>query len=163
MEFLGVNVDVPSVDLYKEDFTLENTKMKSEKVGKVKGQKERTEQDEQLMLCHWLRLEYPEVMFWSDMSGVKLPIGLAVKVSQMRSNRAIPDLFIAYPASGKYGLFIELKRTGTRIKKKDGTWASEHVQEQAHVLGELRRLGYGAGFAVGLEEAKKIIALYMGK
>ena len=158
MEFLGVNVDTPSHTWLPGTMP----KMKSEKVGKVKGQRERTEQDEQLALCHWLRVHYPEVMFWSDMSGVKLPIGLAVKVSQMRSNRAIPDLFLAYPANGKHGLFIELKRTGTRMKKKDGMWASEHIEEQATVIAELRRLGYGACFAVGLEEAKKIVALYMG-
>ena len=155
--FFGVDVSKPSFEWQETN----RPKMKSEKVGKVKGLKERNENDELLMLCHWIRGEYPEVMFWCDMSGVKLPIGLAVKVSQMKSNRAIPDLFIAHPAQGKHGLFIEYKKTGVGVKRKNGNWMSDHVKEQAEVIEHLRTFGYGACFCAGLEEAKKIIALYL--
>lgn len=60
------------------------------------------------------------------------------------------------------GLLIELKRDGTRLKKKDGSWASEHIEEQARVLQTLREKGYAAEFAVGFDEAKKIIDWYLG-
>ena len=66
-------------------------------------------------------------------SGIKLTMGQAVK--QKRQNggrRAWPDMFIAEPmprcVDGSWnheynGLFIELKKEGTRIKKKNGEYA----------------------------------------
>lgn len=60
------------------------------------------------------------------------------------------------------GLYIELKKEGTLLKKKNGEWATEHIAEQAEVLESLRQRGYCAEFAVGFEEAKKIIDEYLG-
>lgn len=60
------------------------------------------------------------------------------------------------------GLYIELKKDGTRLKKKNGEWATEHIAEQAKVLEKLRKCGYCAEFAVGFDEAKKIIDEYLG-
>lgn len=59
------------------------------------------------------------------------------------------------------GLFLELKKEGTRLKKKNGEWATEHINEQAEMLEELRKRGYCAEFAVGFGEAKKIIDDYL--
>lgn len=61
-----------------------------------------------------------------------------------------------------HGLFIELKKDGTRLKKKNGEWATEHIAEQAEVLEELRKRRYCAEFAVGFDEAKRIIDEYLG-
>lgn len=58
------------------------------------------------------------------------------------------------------GLFIELKKEGTRLKKKSGEWASEHIAEQAKMLGKLRARGYRAEFARGFDEAKSLIDDY---
>lgn len=55
---------------------------------------------------------------------------------------------------------IELKKDGTRLKKKNGEWASDHIAEQAEMLERLEFRGYRAMFAVGFDEAKKIIDLY---
>lgn len=80
-------------------------------------------------------------------------------------------MFIAEPrtiesASGERchydGLFIEVKRDGTRLKKKNGDWATTHIKEQNDVLFELRVRGYKAEFAVGFDEAKEIIDEYLG-
>lgn len=60
------------------------------------------------------------------------------------------------------GLYIELKKEGTRLKKKNGDWATEHIAEQAEVLEGLRDRGYCAEFAVGFDEAVKIIDEYLG-
>ena len=60
------------------------------------------------------------------------------------------------------GLFIELKKDGTRLHKKDGSWATDHIAEQAETLQALRDRGYQAYFAVGFEEAKKLIDDYLG-
>lgn len=58
---------------------------------------------------------------------------------------------------------IELKKEGTRIKKKNGDFASEHIVEQADILERLRFRGYKAEFAVGFDEAKKLIDDYLSK
>jgi hypothetical protein len=72
-------------------------------------------------------------------------------------------MFIAKMMHGKGGLFIELKREGTKLKKKDGTWLTSHLAEQAEMLEKLRSEGYEATFAVGFDEAKEIIDNYLGK
>lgn len=132
------------------------------------------ESDLQVQVADYLRLRYPDVQFHSDFgSGIKLTKGQAMK--QYRQNggrRGWPDLFIAEPKirpgfddTWKYeslGLFIELKAKGVRLKKKDGTWASTHLEEQNEVLNKLQRKGYAAYFAVGFEEAKQIIDDYLG-
>lgn len=69
--------------------------------------------------------------------------------------------FVYRTAKGLPGLFIELKKDGTRLKKKNGEWASDHIAEQAKVLYELRIAGYEAVFAVGYDEAVAIIENYL--
>lgn len=146
-----------------------------------------TEAQLQEQVADYLRLQYPDVMFHSDFgSGIKLTAGQAMK--QKRQNggqRAWPDMFIAEPrhqwapklglgirivaSDGEStlfsqvmaGLFIELKREGTRIHKRNGDWASDHIAEQARVLEKLRVRGYCAEFAVGFDMAKKIIDEYL--
>lgn len=122
------------------------------------------ESDLQVQVADYLRLRYPKVLFHSDFgSGIKLTQGQALK--QKRQNggrRGWPDMFIAEPMNGLHGLMIELKKAGTRLKKKDGTWASSHLEEQNEVLNKLQKKGYAAYFAVGFEEAKDIIDDYLG-
>lgn len=138
-----------------------------------------TESELQIQVADYLRLQYPDVLFHSDFgSGIKLTIGQAAK--QKRQNggrRAWPDMFIAEPKeimlphikgaikSGlvvHHGLFIELKKEGTRLKKKNGEWANEHIAEQADMLERLNFRGYKAEFAVGFDEAKEVIDKYLG-
>lgn len=110
---------------------------------------------------------------------------------QNGGRRAWPDMFIAEPKAGtlrfgpfaavynsdgsikslrqdvtapetiRFGLFIELKKEGTRLLKKNGNYASEHIQEQAELLKKLRERGYVAEFACGFDEAKTIIDRYL--
>lgn len=126
------------------------------------------ESDLQVMVADYLRLQYPDVIFHSDFgSGIKLTIGQAAK--QKRQNggrRAWPDMFIAEPVLDEpkrdySGLFLELKKDGTRLKKKNGEWASEHIAEQADLLDRLEFRGYKAVFAVGFDEAKRVIDEYL--
>lgn len=135
-----------------------------------------TESDLQVMVADYLRLQYPNVLFHSDFgSGIKLTKGQAIK--QKRQNggmRGYPDMVILEPrkkliSKGEHtrlyatfsGLFLELKKEGTRLKKKDGTWATEHIAEQANYLQALRDRRYEAYFAVGFEQAKEIIDSYL--
>ena len=57
--------------------------------------------------------------------------------------------------------FNYIKKEGTRIKKKNGEWASKHIDEQAEVLERLEFRGYRAVFAVGFDEAKEVIDEYL--
>lgn len=139
-----------------------------------KTKKMTSEADLQVQVADYLRLQYPDVMFHSDYgSGIKLTMGQAIK--QKRQNggrRAWPDMFIAEPwvsienqINGTLcaGLFLELKKKGTRIFKKNGTLvANEHIREQFDTLKALRHKGYAAEFACGFGEAKEIIDRYLG-
>lgn len=132
----------------------------------------------QIQIADYLRLQYPNVLFHSDYgSGIKLTIGQATIQKRLNGGRrAWPDMFIAkpitmavgqkspagYSAKLLHGLFIELKKEGTRLKKKDGNWTSEHIAEQAETLEKLRQAGYKTEFAVGFEQAKQIIDEYLG-
>ena len=112
-------------------------------------------------VCRYIKLQYPDVMFNSDMSGVRLTKGQAGRAKMLRSSRGFPDLMILEPMGRFCGLFIELKRSGTKLKKSNSVWATNHIAEQAIILDRLNRLGYVAMFAVGFDEAKQVIDEYM--
>ena len=127
-----------------------------------------TELELQMQVADYLRLQYPGVLFHSDFgSGIKLTMGQAIKQKRLQGGRrAWPDLIIAEVRSPEdkcyHALFIELKKEGTRIFKKDGTLVSDaHICEQFDMLEQLRRRGYMAEFACGFDEAKKIIDGYL--
>ena len=132
-----------------------------------------TESDIQAMVADYLRLRYPSVLFHSDFgSGIKLTMGQAIKQKRLNGGRrSWPDMFIAEPRTVREdgdkfyyaGLFIELKKPGTRILTRKGTLVSnEHIREQFDMLESLRQAGYKAEFAVGFDEAKNIIDEYLG-
>lgn len=113
-------------------------------------------------IVKYLKLQYPNVLFNSDMSGVKLPIGLAKKVASLRSSRAFPDIFISEPKGQYCGCYIELKADDVKVYKKDGSlYADEHIKEQYEMLKALNARGYYANFACGFDQAKKIIDKYL--
>lgn len=126
----------------------------------------------QQQVADYLCLQYPDVLFHSDYgSGVKLtPRQASIQKRQNGGRKSWPDMFIAESQVNgdtlydfQSGLFLELKKEGTRLKKKNGDWASEHIKEQAKVLEQLRDRGYCAEFAVGFDETKKIIDEYLGE
>lgn len=66
-----------------------------------------------------------------------------------------------------HGLFIELKKPDASSlpwgKNDNGSFSTnEHLQSQAKTLSDLVAQGYMAAFAVGLDEFKAIVELYMG-
>jgi len=114
----------------------------------------------------YLKLKYPHVIFTSDMSGIKLPMGLAKKAAKLRSSPGIPDLLIFQPSIVDgiqyHGLFIEMKRTDVCILKANGELTSnKHIREQYDMIQALRCRGYYADFAKGYDEAVKIIDKYL--
>lgn len=127
------------------------------------------EHDIYVLIADYLRYQYPEVIYRFDLAAdLKLSIGQARKHKRLQKYRGYPDLFIAEVKAVDdarkvcFGLFIELKKEGTRIFKKDGTLVSDtHIREQFDMLHDLRVRGYAAEFACGFDEAKKLIDDYM--
>ena len=128
----------------------------------------------QALLADYIRHCYPDVIFHSDFGSVmKLSMGQAIRQKRLNGGRrSWPDMFIAEPSTvvidgDKYaysGLFIELKKEGTRIFKKDGALVADaHIREQFDMLEDLRCRGYMAEFACGLGEAKRLLKLYLGE
>ena len=122
-----------------------------------------------IQIADYMRYQYPEVIYRFDLAAdLKLSIGQAKKHKRLQGRRGYPDLFVAEARrlGDRYyaGLFIELKKAGTRIYRKDGRLVSDaHIREQFDMLEQLRQRGYMAEFACGFDEAKKIIDEYLGE
>ena len=111
-------------------------------------------------VCQLLR--YKNVMFNTDLSGLKLPMGLARTLPALRSHRGYPDLVIYERRGGFSGLFIELKAEGVKLYKRDGkSFATPHIAEQAEVLNLLRLRGFMAVFSVGFDDTERLINYYL--
>ena len=125
-----------------------------------------SEENLQIAVVDYISKRYPDVLVRTDGGGIKLTKGQAIKLSRMNGRvRGFPDLFI-YRGGGNLkhpyaGLAIELKREGVKLTKKNGEWATSHIEEQALILQKLRKEGYFATFAVGFDEAKNIIDQYL--
>lgn len=122
---------------------------------------EKHEENLQIAVCRYLKMQYPKVLFTSDASGVRLTMGQAVKMKRMRSCPGWPDLFIAEPRGEYHGLFIELKPNGKKIIKRDGTPATPHIDEQMKMIECLIAKGYLAAMCVGFDDTKTAIDTYL--
>lgn len=120
-----------------------------------------SEYTEHLQICNYLATYYPNVLFTTDLSGVKLNMGVAIKVKNLKSCRGFPDIFVLQPNKNFKGLFIELKKSGQKLFKKDGSYKSEHLQEQSEVIKRLNDLGYLATFCIGYDNAIEVINNYL--
>lgn len=96
-------------------------------------------------------------------ADIRLTIGQATRNKRLHPRRAYPDLWIAEPASGYHGLYIELKKEGKSPYKKDGVTLrkDEHIEEQAAYIADLLARGYYATFAVGFVETITVIETYL--
>lgn len=130
-------------------------------------------------IARYLQLQYPDVIYRFDLSAdLKLTMGQAAKHKRLHPERGYPDLFIAKPKDVKIitkldggynlvetkplgGLYLEIKKDGEKLTKKDGSWRTPHIAEQAEMLERLRQTGYRAEFGVGFDECKQNIDEYL--
>ena len=118
------------------------------------------EEETHIAICKYLKLQYPNVLFTSESSGIRLSIGQAKRLKAMRSCSGLPDIMIFEPRKSYYGLFLEVKRDGTTIYKKDGDLRKDkHIQEQEEILHQLKQRGYFAEFVISIAFAHTIIFL----
>lgn len=127
------------------------------------------EKDIHLQVVEYLKMQYPKALFRTDFgSGMRMTIGQAVQHQKLQSSRAYPDIFIIEPRiendNGiKFGLFLELKKDDVKLFKKNGDRVkNEHFDEQWDMLDQLNKRGYIARFAIGFDEARRIIDRYLG-
>ena len=111
-------------------------------------------------ICKYISLKYPEAIFNTDLSGIKLTMGQAVKVKKLRSSNSMPDIVIYEPRGQYCGLFIEVKRV-TPYTKVGGLRKNEHLEAQENMLIKLTKRGYKAKFVWTFEMAKEIIDKYL--
>ena len=112
-------------------------------------------------VSRYLKLQYSDVVFTCDASGVRLTMGQATALKAQRSVHKIPDMIILKPNGEYHGLILELKSEDSSPYLKDGSLSKgQHIQEQNQTLTELLNIGYYAVFAVGFDNAKKIIDDY---
>lgn len=118
------------------------------------------EESLQMAVSNYLRLQYPDIIFTSESSGIRLTIGQAVKAKRLRSSKGLPDLIILEPKKKYSGLCLELK-SKSPLKKNGAFRKSEHLENQREILKNLTMKGYCAVFATGFDEAKEIIDNYL--
>lgn len=126
--------------------------------------KRKNEEDKiQEQLGEYIRRKYPDVIFTSESSGVRVTKWVAVHMKKCRSGRSLPDVIILEPRKGYHGCCIELKTEKAEIYKKDGTLRkNEHVEGQEDTLNYLKEKGYFTSFAIGLDHAITLVDFYLG-
>jgi len=120
-----------------------------------------TETQLQRNICKWIQYQFQDVIYLSDFYTF-MPQKLRFSLSSMRK-KSLPDLFIANPNKEHSGLFIELKKDGEKLYKKDGSYASEHIREQFEMRDRLWALGYCSEICVGFDKATQIISEYLNQ
>jgi len=123
----------------------------------------RSEEKIQIQLSDYIKIQYPNVIFTFDASGLRLPIGLAVKAKKMRSSRGIPDMMVFAHRPPYNGLFIEIKVSLSDVYLKDlqTLKKDEHIKEQADMIERLKEQGYYATFGFGFDGCKSILDKYL--
>lgn len=137
-------------------------KITSKQFKKMQQSKGLSEEQEQTLLCKWIKKNYPNVLYTVDLGGIRLQQHQR-RIMSSRSKRGHPDIIFQEWFLDKYcGLAIEFKKTGIKVSKKDGTLRKdEHLEEQLEYIVALKERYYIAGFVCGLESAKKVISAYL--
>lgn len=117
----------------------------------------------QIAVCDYLNLQYPNVYFVSDGSGIVTSIVSAKRFARQRPRKfKTLDIVILHPSNGYHGLVIELKAGVDKLFKKDGSIKKDpHLMAQEKTIQHLCDLNYRAMFCTSFDEAKKAIDFYL--
>ena len=113
-----------------------------------------------LRLCTYLKSRYPNVIFTTESSGLRVTPWQGRNLANVRSCSGLPDIWILEPRGEYKGLFLELKKLSP-FKKNGELKKSDHLRKQYEVLSILCEKGYHAQFTTGLEESKACVDWYM--
>ncbi len=116
-------------------------------------------------IAAYLRTVYPDVLFHFDGSGNNLSMAQRIMMKTIQGKRGFPDLFIIERRVHKglqwAGLFLELKKEGTKLMNGKNNYATPHLHEQSVILKELTKREFMANFAIGYSDAVKQIDWYL--
>lgn len=114
--------------------------------------KAKSEWTEQLNFCKWLKNEYPEILFRSDIqSAGKLSVG-------MQNVKQIIDPYSGWPDVIIFSLMLQIE-----MKSTTASLSGEHWRNQQAMHVKLRALGWNIEVAKGADEAKRIFLSYIYK
>lgn len=116
----------------------------------------------QVLICEWLKIQHPEILFMSDtIASIKLTAQQQVRNKKIqKENFKLPDLLIFEPNKEFNGLFIELKVKSPF--KKDGTiLKDEHLEGQLKTIEDLKKKGYYACFSWSFDMTINIINTFL--
>lgn len=123
---------------------------------------ELSEEEIQVQIVNYLRAK--NILFQTNpYSGFKQSMYSAAKAKRLGHNSGFPDVMIFEPRRGFHGLFIELKKFGFQVFKKNGSLRDEHIKKQNDVIQTLLSKNYYSIFCCGFEQAKDVIDWYFGE
>jgi hypothetical protein len=117
--------------------------------------------------ARYMGIAHPRVLYRFDYgAGTYLSWKQSLEQKSINPHSGYPDLFIAKPCGKYYGAFFEIKKAGAdpylkRGAKRGMLKDNAHIQEQAAMLDRLRKYGYYAEFAVGLDELIELTEGYL--
>ncbi|MEC4683385.1 MAG: VRR-NUC domain-containing protein [Nitrospirota bacterium] len=123
-----------------------------------------TEEQEQRLLLEWAHLvrgKFPalRLLFHVPNGGLRHPV-TAARLKLLGVKPGVPDLILPVPKNGFMGLFIEMKRSVDRPKKKDAK--GQLSDAQLWWRHELVCQGYRVEVCYGFEAAKEVLEEYLG-
>lgn len=110
------------------------------------------EQDIQMAVVQWMRLQFPNLLFSISPGGLLTSGKVGNKANKLGYQKGVPDIMVFKANSKWHGLLIELK-TPTGIISN----------EQKKYLAELMRLNYFAVVCRSFEEAKNTVEFYFSQ
>lgn len=123
-------------------------------VNRINTAGQASESREQQALFRWwdlYRLHFPGVLMFAVPNGGARSAITGARLKAEGVLPGVPDVFLAYPAGGLHGLFIEMKRAGG-----GRTSAAQKI-----VGALLSRAGYGVAVCHGWQEARDTVIRYM--
>jgi len=114
------------------------------------------ESKEQQYLIQWFRLKYRDVKIVASANGGSRNKFEAANLKRSGVTAGVPDIQILKAARGYHGLFIELKATPSKLRKKGVVSEAQKV-----LIDYLNQEGYLAVVCWGWVEAKDKIDWYL--
>ena len=125
-------------------------------VNRVNTAGQASESREQQALFRWwdiYRSQYPAALMFAVPNGGARSAITGARLKAEGVLAGVPDVFLAFPAGGLHGLFIEMKRQkGGRVSPA-----------QKAVMQALRMQGYEVAVCHGWQEARGCIEQYLAR
>ena len=74
-----------------------------------------TEEKLHKQICQYISAQYPKLIFNTDLSGLKLTMGQAIKAKNLRSSNGFPDILILEPKIYGNGEIEETQESGDKL------------------------------------------------